>query len=195
MSDATIATIHPALNGSLGGGFTASGVVEIYGEEGVGKTATAISLSTYVPMAFLDLDGTFPHQMVELVGRTDHLVLAQLSPQATLTDLVDMIEPLIAEIDVVAIDPLAILGPSIEESLVPVLSRLACQHESLVLLVNHANAFNESPSQRMTSFYCKQRVQMLKVDANEEQMKVDFRVTKNLIHPPFSYGTLTIPFS
>ena len=94
-----------------------------------------------------------------------------------------------------AIDPRAILGPSIEEALVPVLSRLACQHESLVLLVNHANAFNESPSQRMTSFYCKQRVQMLKVDANEEQMKVDLRVTKNLIHPPFSYGTLTIPFS
>ena len=195
MSDASIATIHPALNDALGGGFSATGVVEIYGEEGVGKTATAMSLSEHTPMAFLDLDGTFPHQLVELVGRTDHLVLAQLAPEISMTDLVDMIETLVMELDVIAIDPLALLGSSMEESLVPVLSRLACKHESLIVLVNHANAFNESPSQRMTSFYCKQRVQMLRADANAKQMKVDFRVTKNLLHPPFSYGTLTIPFS
>ena len=195
MNDAIIETIHPKLNDALGGGFPVRGLVEIYGEEGVGKTATAISLSAQAFVAFLDLDGTFPHQLVDVVGRTDQIVLAQLTDEMTLSELTDLIEPLIREVEVVVIDPLALLGFSKEESLVPILSRLAQRYNRLVVLVNHANQYNESPSQRMTSFYCKQRVQMSRVDADREKMKVDFRITKNALHPPFSYGTITIPFN
>ena len=195
MIDAIIETVHPKLNDALGGGFPAKGLVEIYGEEGVGKTATAISLSAQAAIAFLDLDGTFPHQLVDIVGKSDQVILAQLNHQMTLSELAELIEPLIREVEVVVIDPLALLGTSIEEALVPLLSRLAHRYDRLVVLVNHANHYNESPSQRMTSFYCKQRVQMSRVDADSEKMNVDFRITKNLLHPPFSYGTITIPFN
>lgn len=195
MSDVIIETIHPTLNDALGGGFPLRGLVEIYGEEGVGKTATAISLSAQAFVAFLDLDGTFPHQLVDVVGRTDQIVLAQLNDEMTLSELTELIELLMREVEVVVIDPLALLGFFKEESLVPILSRLAQRYHRLVVLVNHANQYNESPSQRTTSFYCKQRVQMSRVEADSEKMKVNFRITKNALHPPFSYGTITIPFN
>ena len=194
MKNTFIATIHPELNASLGGGLVSTGLVEIYGDEGVGKTATALSLSAHANVAFIDLDGTFPHQLVDLVGRRDRLALAQLSPDSTADQMIEFVTPLAKELDVVAIDPLGCLGWNVMSELVPLLSRLSCQHQMLIVLVNHANAFHASPSEAVSSFYCKQRIEMSTVDASNEAMRVQFRTTKNLMHPPFAHGTLRIPF-
>ena len=194
MKSPFIATVHSELNASLGGGVVSSGLVEIYGDEGVGKTATAISLSEHADVAFIDMDGTFPHQLVDLVGRRDRLALAQLFPNSTTDELEEFISPLVRELDAVVIDPIGCLPWHVVSELVPILSRLSSQHQMLILLINHANAFQESTSEAVCSFYCKQRIQMSTVDASSEAMRVQFRTTKNLMHPPFAHGTLRIPF-
>ena len=194
MEKSFIPTIHPELNESLGGGLVSIGLVEIYGHEGVGKTATALSLSEHADVAFIDMDGTFPHQLVDLVGRRDRLVLAQLFPTSTADQLTEFIGPLAQGLDAVVVDPVGCLPWHVVSELIPALARLSCQHQMLMVLVNHANASQASPSEAVCSFYCKQRIQMAPVDANSQAMRVQFRITKNLIHPPFAQGTLKIPF-
>ena len=194
MNHTSVATIHEDLNHSIGGGFTSQGLVEIYGDEGAGKTATAISLSHCAEVGYIDLDGTFPHQLQHIVGRSDQLLLAQLTPDASIDSLTEMVQVMSNNLPVVVIDPLGCLEWEKVEALIPILSRISKQDDSLIVLVNHANAYSESPNERITSFYCKQRVQVQKKEANEKGMQVDFRVTKNLLHPPFKYGTLNIQF-
>ncbi len=194
MNNTSVATIHEDLNHSIGGGFTSQGLVEIYGDEGAGKTATAISLSHYAEVGYIDLDGTFPHQLEHIVGRSDQLLLCQLTPDVSVENLSEMVEAMCSNLPVVVIDPLGCLEWEKVEALGPILSRMSKQYNCLIVLVNHANAFNESPNERITSFYCKQRVQVQKTEANEKGMQIEFRVTKNLLYPPFKYGTIDIQF-
>ena len=194
METTSIATVHEELNHSIGGGFTSQGLVEVYGDEGAGKTAMAISLSNYAEVGYIDLDGTFPHQLVDTVGRSDQLLLAQLNPDVSTEDLIEMVNAMCSNLPVTVIDPIGCLDWTKVDALGPILSRISMQYNRLIVLVNHANMYNESPNDRITSFYCKQPVQFKKIKADKKGMQVDYRVTKNLLHPPFKYGTININF-
>ena len=64
-----ITTGFAAINDVLVGGFALGSLCEIYGDEGVGKTSVAVSISKEHSVGFIDMDQSLPAQLVNHSNR------------------------------------------------------------------------------------------------------------------------------
>lgn len=190
-----VPTYDSGLNKKLGGGL--SGLVEIYGDEGTGKTGLALSLFQHQEGVFVDLDGTFPHHMVP-VGSERNVSL--FKPEKNiLKSIIDVAGAVSRYGGIVVIDPVGVLTPTDIGKLVPELGCLGLADGALVVMINHCDAYGKSKGERYTTLYTSQRIELRggvpwKKRGEVIGMKSEYKVTKNNLEPPQCKGSLNILF-
>jgi predicted ATP-dependent serine protease len=195
-----ITTGFEAINDVLGGGLTKGSLCEIYGDEGVGKTSVAISISTNHAVGFIDMDRSLPARLVEWMGDPNNMVVSY-PPEGGLGALIEIVELLAKNVEVVVIDPVGVMEWRDMEQFLPSAAQIASIYNSIVLLINHSNQLGVPNGQQWTSFYCAQRVEMRQGDVQfdretgqSESMSVLVRTTKNAHGPNFRESEMSFQF-
>jgi len=196
-----ITTGFAAINDVLSGGFALRSLCEIYGDEGVGKTSAAISISKEHSVGFIDMDQSLPAQLVEWLGTSDNLIVSY-PPTGGLPALIELVDILARNVEVVVVDPVGVLDWRDMEKFVPAAAQIASIYNSIVLLVNHCNHQGVPNGDKWTSFYCAQRVEMRQGDVQcnaesgqSESMTVLVRTTKNAHGPNFRESEMSFQFN
>jgi hypothetical protein len=168
-----IPTYDAELNEKLGGGLT--GLVEIYGDEGVGKTGLALSLFTHQEGVFIDMDGTFPYPLVPVGSERNVTVVRPVDPTAE--NISAAANAISRQGGICIIDP----------------------DSGLIVVVNHTYADGSSKGERYTTLYTSQRIEVRegaqwKKGGKAIGMKSPYRITKNSLKAPYGEGVLEIQF-
>lgn len=118
-SKALISSNNDKLDMMLGGGFAPGRIIELYGQEGVGKTTFALSLASSVQKegglaAFIDAEHTFSRTYAASLGLDESRIL--LAEPYSAEEALTICEKLIRSkiFDIVVLDSIAALSPEIE---------------------------------------------------------------------------------
>lgn len=118
-SKALISSNNDKLDMMLGGGFALGRIIELYGQEGVGKTTFALSLASSVQKegglaAFIDAEHTFSRTYAASLGLDESRIL--LAEPYSAEEALTICEKLIRSkiFDIVVLDSIAALSPEIE---------------------------------------------------------------------------------
>jgi hypothetical protein len=190
-----IPTYDAELNEKLGGGLT--GLVEIYGDEGVGKTGLALSLFTHQEGVFIDMDGTFPYPLVPVGSERNVTVVRPVDPTAE--NISAAANAISRQGGICIIDPVGILTAKEIERLMPNLGHPVERDSGLIVVVNHTYADGSSKGERYTTLYTSQRIEVRegaqwKKGGKAIGMKSPYRITKNSLKAPYGEGVLEIQF-
>ena len=196
-----ITTGFAAINDVLVGGFALGSLCEIYGDEGVGKTSVAVSISKEHSVGFIDMDQSLPAQLVEWLGDSENLIVSH-PPAGGLIELIELVDILARNVEVVVVDPVGVLDWRDMEKFVPAAAQTASIYNSIVLLVNHSNRMGVPNGHQWTSFYCAQRIEMRQgavqynpESGQSESMTVLVRTTKNAHGPNFRESEMSFQFN
>lgn len=152
-----IPTYMSSLNDVLGGGIPNKGLVEVFGDEGAGKTGMVLSLSQHVPLFFFDLDGTFPEHLSNKLSRYDSIWRVS-PPMKDANSILSAIEG-VSNITI-ALDPVAVIGQAEMCRLIPPLCAMINNNSLCVIMVNHCNKNGKSVASSSLSLYATQRIEV-----------------------------------
>ena len=201
MKKPPVTTGFAEVNDVLCGGFVCGGLCEVYGDEGVGKTSVAISISKTHSCGFIDMDHSLPARLVDWIGDQGNMIVSY-PPKGGLPALIELVDILARNVEVVVVDPVGVLDWRDMEKFVPSAAQIASIYNGIVLLVNHSNKMNIPNGQQWTSFYCSQRVEMRqgevqfnKKSGQSESMSVLIRTTKNAYGPNYQESEMSFHFN
>lgn len=196
-----ITTGFPEINDVLSGGFVRGSLCEIYGDEGVGKTSVAVSMSKYHSVGFIDMDRSLPANLVQWMGMEDNM-LVSYPPEGGVRTLAELVDLLAKNVEVVVVDPVGVLDWRDMEQFLPTVAKIAALYNGIVVLVNHTNKLGVPNGQQWTSFYCSQRIEMRQGEVQlspdtgrSESMVVAIRSTKNAHGPNFRESEMSFQFN
>lgn len=177
------------LNQALGGGM--SGLVEVYGDSGTGKSGVALSLSKASPVLVVDLDGSCSLYLAGLSGDPGQVTV--LSYDAGESGFLQVLETAMGAFPVVIVDPSMGLPYSAWRSIVPLVSGWCNYTGGTLVLVSGLTGNGYSVIESLCGFYCQQRVMLHHGDASTRSQGVttiQFRVTKNIFGTNGARGLL-----
>ena len=161
-------TYSDALNEMMGGGFAKGGIVEIFGDEGAGKTGLVLSLTQLNPLFFFDLDATFPVALADAVADQQKLWVVA-PPMKTANDFMKALDQI--EGITVAFDPVGTLDKNELKELIPLMHYKAVHNDISVIMVNHCNVLGRPNCDDTMGIYATQRLEVRLV--NEIKKKIN----------------------
>tara|TARA_R100001463_G_scaffold2261_7_gene9615 strand:+ start:1067 stop:1663 length:597 start_codon:yes stop_codon:yes gene_type:complete len=189
-----IPTYCDGLNRKLGGGLY--GLFEIFGDEGVGKTGVCMSLFKSVSGLYVDMDGTFPHQLNHLLDESKISLINGYAIDINPHDLVEMAETVCSSgIGLMIVDPVGVWDDWTIADLCKKLHPLCIQHSTTIGLINHCHANGNPKGNISSSTYCHTRIEMR---SSPEKipggMVTEYEIKKNIHGPTMVKGSLVIDF-
>lgn len=179
-----IPTAFDNLNDHLGGGM--SGVVEVYGADGCGKSGLALSCSLANPVCVIDMDATCSLYLASIAGDpTNVSVVPYYSGEIVFEDI---LLAAVEKLPVTIVDPTLAIDRREWNRILPEVCGLASYTGNTLILVSGYFMSGDGWAylDALTERYCQQRIFL-----HREDGRTRYRITKNYTGEADARGVLT----